>query len=355
MTSPSPPRSRRDFEIALICALPLEANAVIDLFDHHWEDEEEKYGKAMGDLNMYTTGVMGQHNVVVVHMHRMGKVSAAGAAASLRMSFQNIKLALVVGICGGVPYGPHHRSEIYLGDVIISQSLIQYDFGRQYPNVFEPKNTLEGGLGQTPVVIQSMLSKLETDHHHKRLQEGTFKFLKELLIKSERAAYPGMEFDTLFKPSYLHQHHDPTICGTCGKDGNQVCADALTATCRELECEEHGFINRRRSINHQRQDTGSLEVFRPSIHIGKMGSGDTVMKSGKHRDEIAARDGIIAFEMEGAGVTAYFPSLVIKGVCDYADSHKNKTWQNYAAATAAACAKAFLKSWSSESTSHQDG
>jgi hypothetical protein len=49
--------------------------------------------------------------------------------------------------------------------------------------------------------------------------------------------------------------------------------------------------------------------------------------------------------MEGAGIYAHFPSLVIKGVCDYADSHKNKQWQDYAAATAAACTKAFLKRW----------
>jgi hypothetical protein len=36
---------------------------------------------------------------------------------------------------------------------------------------------------------------------------------------------------------------------------------------------------------------------------------------------------------------------VIKGACDYADSHKNKVWQRYAAATAAACMKAFLDNW----------
>jgi nucleoside phosphorylase len=40
-----------------------------------------------------------------------------------------------------------------------------------------------------------------------------------------------------------------------------------------------------------------------------------------------------------------FPCVVIKGVCDYADSHKNKKWQSYAAATAAACMKAFLEAW----------
>ena len=37
-----------------------------------------------------------------------------------------------------------------------------------------------------------------------------------------------------------------------------------------------------------------------------------------------------------------FPCLVIRGICDYADSHKNKLWQPYAAATAAAYAKELL-------------
>lgn len=38
-----------------------------------------------------------------------------------------------------------------------------------------------------------------------------------------------------------------------------------------------------------------------------------------------------------------FPYLVIRGICDYADSHKNKEWQGYAAMTAAAYTKDLLK------------
>ncbi len=67
------------------------------------------------------------------------------------------------------------------------------------------------------------------------------------------------------------------------------------------------------------------------------------MKDGEDRDKIAKKFNIIAFEMESAGVWESFPCVVIKGVCDYADSHKNKKWQNYAAATAACCMKAFLE------------
>ena len=36
------------------------------------------------------------------------------------------------------------------------------------------------------------------------------------------------------------------------------------------------------------------------------------------------------------------PCLVIRGICDYSDSHKSKEWQGYAAIVAAAYAKDVL-------------
>ncbi|KAF2195900.1 hypothetical protein K469DRAFT_544898, partial [Zopfia rhizophila CBS 207.26] len=51
---------------------------------------------------------------------------------------------------------------------------------------------------------------------------------------------------------------------------------------------------------------------------------------------------VLYFEIEAAGLINSFPCLVIRSVCDYADSHKNKRWQPYAAAIAAACAKEVL-------------
>ena len=57
MTDPSPPKSRLDFEIAVICALRLEADAVEALFDKFWDDDGDKYGKAPGDTNAYCGGV----------------------------------------------------------------------------------------------------------------------------------------------------------------------------------------------------------------------------------------------------------------------------------------------------------
>lgn len=67
-----------------------------------------------------------------------------------------------------------------------------------------------------------------------------------------------------------------------------------------------------------------------------------VMKHGMTRDRLAEKHGILCFEMEAAGLMNLLPCLVIRGICNYSDSHKNKKWQGYAALTAAAYAKELL-------------
>ena len=85
------------------------------------------------------------------------------------------------------------------------------------------------------------------------------------------------------------------------------------------------------------------DVQGPRVFIGPIASGDTVMKSGEDRDKIAESLNLIAFEMEASGIWGELPCLVVKGVCDYADSHKDKKWQKFAAAIAAAAMKALLE------------
>ncbi|RBA18329.1 hypothetical protein FPRO05_10624 [Fusarium proliferatum] len=69
------------------------------------------------------------------------------------------------------------------------------------------------------------------------------------------------------------------------------------------------------------------------------------MKSANDRDLIAKQMQVLGFEMESVGIWEVFPCVVIKSVCDYADSHKSKDWQPYAAACAASYAKGFLRYW----------
>jgi hypothetical protein len=92
MASPRQPKGRNDFEIAIICALRSEADAVEALFDKFWGDDGDMFGKAPTDPNAYTTGVIGLHNVVLVYMPSMGKGSAASVASSFRSSFGALSL-----------------------------------------------------------------------------------------------------------------------------------------------------------------------------------------------------------------------------------------------------------------------
>lgn len=321
MTTPNaelrPPRptARGDYEIAIICVLTLEADAVKSLFDRYWDNDSSPLEKAAGDPNAYSTGAIGCHNVVLAHMPGMDKANAAIVATNCRMSFPNIKLALEVGISGVVPFGPDGE-EIILGDVIISDGIIQYDLERQLPSDFVQKDTLLDSLGRPNMEIRTILAKFKGLRGRKKHINSVSSYLRALRRKPLLAAeYPGIAFDNLFEATY-HHNDDKKTCDQVGCNGKLVARKRLQAASNP----------------------------KPAVHFGLVASGDSVMKSGEDRDAIAKK-GIIAFEMEGAGIWDVFPCVIIKGACDYADSHKSKRWQRYAASTAAACMKAFLKTW----------
>lgn len=308
------PTSRRSIEIALLCALHVEATPCGALFDRNWP----ALGKAEGDSNAYSIGSIGQHHVVLVHMARTGKVSAAVAARDCRSSFPNVKLALVVGVCGVSPFTPE-QGEVLLGDVVVGEGVVQHDLGRQLPDGFVRKDTPLESLERPSQEISSVLAKLKSQRKKFSLQ--TASYLGHLQSEvGASARYPGTSCDRLFKATYRHV------------DGEQSC---------ELAGCNGELIPRRRL-----EQAGSSHPP-PALHFGLIASGDTVMKAGEYRDAIAAREKVVAFEMEGAGIWGTFPCVIIKGACDYADSHKSSEWQNYAAATAAACMKAFLGHWQS--------
>ncbi|RAO73969.1 uncharacterized protein BHQ10_009981 [Talaromyces amestolkiae] len=331
------PRSSADFDIAIICALPVEFDAVEAVFDEHYDSAA--YEKQHGDANFYRTGRIHQHNVVLSCLPEMGKRSAASVASSLQCTFTNIYLSLLVGICGGVPYSLSKtgKTELLLGDVIISSSIIEYDFGKQYPDKFQSKPGSIDTIGRDRRIC-SLLVALKTSRLQNEFREKLSAYLASLQGSDRKWNYPGAEHDRLYEATYRHKHHNSgsgmnCICDTSQVSQDPICDEALESDCSKLGC-NGVLLNRSRlsSFDHS-----------PQIHFGTLGSGDTVMKSGEHRDELAKTAQIIGFEMEGAGVADSLRCLVIKGICDYADSHKNKMWQQYAAATAASCCKAFIE------------
>ncbi|KAL4863239.1 hypothetical protein BDV12DRAFT_206709 [Aspergillus spectabilis] len=337
------PKGRNDFAIAIICALPLEADAVETLFDELYDRLGRYYDKHPSDRNAYINGRIGKHNVVLCYMPGMGKGSAASVAASLRFSYTGIKLALVVGICGGAPSPPTYP-DIFLGDVVISNAVIEYDFRRQNPAGFQRKTDVKDTLGRPDQEIRTLLNALSASKTRIEYQNQILQHLHILQQTETRWHHPQVN-DVLFKASYLHKHYEQTSVKCCCADGDipdNICGDALERSCDELGCEESQII-RHREIS---------EAGKISMHIGTVASADTVMKSAQHRDAISRKEKTIAFEMEGAGVWDNVSCVIIKGVCDYADSHKNKLWQAYAAATGASAAKAFLEYW--RPVNHED-
>lgn len=119
--------------------------------------------------------------------------------------------------------------------------------------------------------------------------------------------HPGVKYDRLFESGY--EHRSGNECEDC--DGPVIPRNA-------------------------RRPRG------PHVHYGLIASGNQVVKDARLRDSLAVVHNVLCFEMEAAGVMNSIPCLVIRGICDYADTHKNKQWQEYAAATAAAYAKLLL-------------
>ncbi|KAJ3490636.1 hypothetical protein NLG97_g5746 [Lecanicillium saksenae] len=341
------PKNRAEFRIAIICALPREADPVTLLFDEFWDDDGDVFGRAKGDTNTYITGRLGIHDVVLVTAPAMGTANAASTATCLRLSFPEVKLALLIGVCGGIP--KVDGRDVFLGDVVISRTLFQFDYGRQYPGYFAVKKSVDDSLGRANKEIRSLLASVEMEFGRRRLETRAqfhLKSLQEAAIREGRRAkyfYPGMSKDRLYMPTYRHQHQ--TSCASCCSGSSPICEVATKAACEDLGCSDAYLVKRVRPGG----DGDNL-----ALYIGHLGSGNTVMKSGQDRDRMSAEHGIIAFEMEGAGAWDEIPCIVVKGICDFSDSHKNKVWQDYAAATAAAVSKALLERYTRDDGSRND-
>lgn len=336
---------RCKFEVAIICALEIESVAVAANLDEIYVSA--LYGKASGDTNSYTLGRVGSHHVVLAHLPSIGKVSSASVAANIRTSFSNIRLGLLVGVCGGLPFIQEREQsiEVILGDVIVGTGVVQYDFGRQYDNGrVVRKRSMSDNLSRPPAEIRSFLHKCQASMERPSMQERVQQYIAMACSRPDFAAWrrPSVEQDVLYEPDYDHRHQTPHDCVLCSSPGGQICSQARKATCHELRCSMSHAIARSR---HVPPSTDSVAESESRIHWGCIASGDSVIKSGKIRDAIAREENVIAFEMEGSGGWEAFPMIVVKGVCDYADSHKNKNWQKFAALAAAAGAKALLDSW----------
>lgn len=289
-----------DYTIGWVCALPIEMAAAEAMLDSIHVSLPRKEG----DPNTYTFGRVGEHNVVIACLpaSQYGTNNAATVASNMSRSFSSITIRLMVGIGGGVPDG---GIDIRLGDVVVGNEVMQYDLGKVLP---DGQFQRTGRTTTPPHTILTAVSKLQADYESEPSRIPSI--LLDMLDRSEQMtsyARPSLP-DRLFRHTYKHT--------------------------QEMDSCERCSLSEVLERPHR-------ETANPRIHYGKIASGNQVVKDGEARAKMAKELGIICFEMEAAGLHD-FPCLAIRGICDYSDSHKNKAWQKYSAAVAAAYAKELL-------------
>ncbi|VUC27870.1 unnamed protein product [Clonostachys rosea] len=289
-----------DYTVGWVCALPIEMAAAIAMLDC----THEVLPKKPGDDNEYGFGNIGSHNIVIACLPsgHYGTNSAAVVANNMKRSFPSLETRLMVGIGGGVPL----NADIRLGDVVVGHEVLQYDFG---------KTTSGGEFHRTsspvkpPHAMLTAVARLRAEHEFSTKLPVILSNAIDRNPSMGQYKYPSLSKDRLFESSCEH--------------------DELRDSCDY--CDQSKIRNRPSRPDHQ-----------PKIHYGTVASGNQVIKHGETRDKLSSQGNILCFEMEAAGMVHHFPCLVVRGICDYCDSHKNKQWQPYAAATAAAYAKELL-------------
>ncbi|RAO65537.1 uncharacterized protein BHQ10_001549 [Talaromyces amestolkiae] len=264
------------------------------------------------DNNTYALGRIGKHNVVIAGLPAggYGLAPAAATATHLQRSFPAINIGLMVGIGGGVP---SKDADIRLGDVVISKptdkhgGVVQYDFVKAMSN-----GRIRMGMSdRPPSILHRTISRMQATHlaHARHVMDHVAAMNEKLGEYATGFARPTQK-DRLYLSDYEHVDAGSTDCDACDPR-------ATVPRC-------------------PRDD--NVPVF----HYGTIASANTLLKNSKLRDELAQEFGAQCVEMEAAGLMNVFPCLVIRGICDYADSHKNDKWQGFAASVAAAYTKELL-------------
>ncbi|KAI4852903.1 Pfs, NACHT and ankyrin domain protein [Aureobasidium sp. EXF-8845] len=317
------------YTVGWIAALSNELAAALAMLDER-HGKPNDFKKPFSDKNSYHWGRIGDHNIVIASLAAgiYGTTSAATTAMHMLSSFPNIKVGLMVGIGAGIAR-PKQERDIRLGDIAVSlprgQSggVIQYDLG---------KSRVSGGQGHATQTFErvgflnsppeALLKALTTLRAQVRLEGSKVSSLLEDMLKR----YPQMAEDELDEPGYVYQGQE-----------NDTLFEASYIHASDTGCED---CDSTRIVPRAARRNPDV----PRVHYGVIASGNKLIKDAVERDLILKEVGqdCICLEMEAAGLTNSFPCLVIRGICDYADSHKSDEWQEYAAATAAAYAKEFL-------------
>ncbi|KAI0894605.1 purine and uridine phosphorylase [Annulohypoxylon nitens] len=295
-----------DYSIIWIAPLAIEAQAALHMLDRR---HNGRFSMGRGDDYVFQPGEMCGHNIVIATLplgQEYGTGSAAALASQAKRFFPNFWFGLLVGVAAGLPNLKRNPPrDIRLGDVLVSipdvnrSGTVAYDLGREIEQG-EIELLRQGHvLTETEPVVRSAIGSIKLNSpNDSELFLRYYEAMKDKRHSTGTFADPGQEHDRLYRDD----------------DGAEVLVE------RPL-----------------RPDSQRTRVW-----YGPVGSGDKLMKDATRRDALRDKYDIIGLEMEAAGTMNRIPVGVIRAACDYGDKHKNKEWQPYAAAMAAAYAKAIL-------------
>ncbi|KAL3470168.1 nucleoside phosphorylase domain-containing protein [Aspergillus californicus] len=304
MPSSRAPLRPEDYKVACLCPFYLK-DALLAMLDKTYPPFIGRGG------NNYALGRMGRHNIVITTTPETGTISAVSVVLQLLKDFKSIKFGLSVGIGSGMP---GEADDIRLGDIVVGVSrgihggAVQFDKRKLHSGErFERTGT----TNKPPMVLLDAVNRLRSLH----LLEvpNISQIMQEMLIRFPRTRdsgcfHPGVVEDRLFRPGYKHQ-----IGGTCSG------------------CNAAYLVKRTPRPNTD-----------PQIHYGTIGSSSHTIHDGRARDALKQEFGLLCVDKDAAALMNEFPCLAIRGISDYADSHKNNLWQRYSAAVAAAYVKKLL-------------
>ncbi|PYH67979.1 5'-methylthioadenosine/S-adenosylhomocysteine nucleosidase family protein [Aspergillus vadensis CBS 113365] len=297
-----------DFTVGWICAIFIEYLAALEVLDEKFEAHPGDV-QAGGDYNEYTRGRIGNHYVVVVCLpaESYGLASAATVVTNMRSTFPTLRFAVMVGIAGG---SPRAGNDVRLGDVVVGTMVKPARFGKDTTEGFEHT----GHVPRPPEILLCRVNHLKRrtlmDIDMGRIVDDK---IRALGIALRNRFQPRSKMvDRLYASDYIHSDDCDCIRDKSGLPDRIVAREER------------------------------LPRNRLMVHSGPIASGDQVIKNAKIRDRDASKLGTICFDMESAALTS-INAIVIRGICDYADSHKNDEWHGYAAMAAALTAVEFLK------------
>ncbi|RPA75233.1 hypothetical protein BJ508DRAFT_418228 [Ascobolus immersus RN42] len=302
------PHNNDQYTIGWICAIPVEQKAACLVLDKIHGKPKSVHST---DRNVYCLGEIDGHFIVIPILPKMGNLSSGRVARDMLLTFKKLRLGLMVGVGGGVP---GTKTDVRLGDVVVSvpsgsvPAVIPIDNGKREKDGFKQG----GGLPQPDDTLLAAANLLRWRKKTRDLLNLAKR--NDNLQEEDRKNFlhQGQHNDVLYPFDYDHPGPSDIACKTF--------------------CDQEKAVQRDPRPNNN-----------PVVHFGAVGSGNSVIKHGKERERLRKQFEILCVEMEAAGIMNELRCLVIRGICDYCDSHKNKIWQPYAALMAATMAKEVIR------------